>query len=376
MPLKYSDLVDYDKLDPVKRAALEKFKSTFLHPERLNIKIMPVGESAAVLNFLDYDFMIAFNVEGLGTKNTISDKMYNELEQKVHIGERMNAASVYRFIGQDAVAMSLNDLVSVGADPIAYGDFLTSGNSDWFELKRVNELLEGYKIAADMAGCAIPCGETPTLPDIVNPDTLVLEGASVGLIRPKERFCYGQKISAGDIIYGLPSGGPCANGISKMRRIASKLPEGYFTKMPNGKLLGSEMLTPTPIYVRAIIEMFDEADLHYVSPITGHAWEKIGRARFPFSYVIETLPETPAIFGFLIEKGREHGFDVSDRENYFVWNMGTSTALIAPASSETKMREISRKHGIELQELGRVVKGERQVIMPFSENGKQVVYTP
>lgn len=373
---RYKDTVDYDKLDPVKQAALQKFVSTFSHPERLRIRVMPVGEAAAVLDFLDYDFMLGFNVEGLGTKNAVSDAMYRELREKADIGNQMKATQVYHSIGQDTVAMSLNDLVSVGADPIVYGDFLTSGSSNWFEdMERVNELLEGYKIAADMAGCAIACGETPTLPDIVNPETLVLEGASVGLIKPKERFTYGQRIAPGDVIYGLPSPGPCANGISKIRRMANRLPDGYFTKLPNGKLLGEEVLVPTPVYVRAVIEMFDTTDLHYVSPITGHAWEKVGRARFPFTYVIENLPTPPPVFEFLIESGREH-FDVSDRENYFVWNMGTFMVLIAPASSGSKMRGVARRHGIELQELGYVREGSRQVLMPFSENGKQVVYTP
>lgn len=377
MAEKYSDLVDYDKLDPVKKAAFQKFKSTYSNPERLRIRIMPVGESAAALDFLDYDFMIGFNVEGLGTKNAISDRMYKELKEKLRIGMDMKATEVYRFIGQDTAAMSFNDLMSIGADPIAYGDFFTSGVSSWFDdLERVDELLEGYKIAADMAGCAIPCGETPTLPDIVNPDTLVLEGASIGLIRPKERFCYGQRIVAGDRIYGFPAIGPNSNGISKTRRIGNKLHDGYFTKMPNGRLFGLELLTPTSIYVRAVIEMFDQTELHYVSPITGHGWEKVGRARFPFTYVIENLPRVPDVFEFMIEKGKDLNEDVSNRENYFVWNMGTTVALIAPSSSENKMREISKKHGVELQELGKVVNGERQVLMPFSENGKQVVYTP
>lgn len=374
---RYQNLVDYDKLDPVKQAALKKFMSTHSHPERLRIRVMPVGETAAVLDFLDYDFMIGFNVEGLGTKNAVSDSMYKELREKAEIGRQTDATQVYRFIGQDTVAMSLNDLVSVGADPIVYGDFLTSGNSDWFgDMKRVDELLEGYKIAADMAGCAIPCGETPTLPDIVHPETLVLEGASVGLIKPKERFTYGQRIVPGDVIYGLPSPGPCANGISKIRRMAARLPDGYFTKLSNGRLLGEAVLVPTPVYVRAIIEMFDETDLHYVSPITGHAWEKVGRARFPFTYVIENLPTPPHVFEFLIERGREHGFDVSNRENYFVWNMGTFMTLIAPSSSGSKMREVARRYGAELQELGYVREGPRQVLMPFSENGEQVIYTP
>lgn len=365
----YSDSVDYDKLDPVKRQAMEMFAATLNNPERLRIRVMPVGESGVALDFLDYDFMLGFNVEGLGTKNDIADKMYAEMKRQGY----PQPGRVYRFIGQDTAAMSVMDLVSSGADPFVYGDFLTAGSDKWFtDEERNRELLQGYRDAAKVGGFAIPCGETPALPDIVNPETLVLEGASVGLIKPKSRLSYGQKIREGDVIYGLPSNGVCANGISKARKIAAKLPYGYFTRMPSGTLLGDGLLVPTPIYVRPIIEMFDEADLHYASPITGHGWEKVARPRQPFRYVIENLPEVPEVIQFLIEHGACHGFDVSDRENYFVWNMGTSIALVAPADSEKRMREILAKHGRQLQVLGHVEKGDRETYLAQ----KDITYNP
>ncbi len=367
--IKYSEMVDYDKLDPVKKQAIELFSYTLKHPERLRIKVMPVGESGVALDFLDNDFMIAFNVEGLGTKNNICDVMFAEMKSQGF----PNPEQVYKFIGEDTAAMSVMDLVSCGGDPFAYGDFLTAGSADWFaDENRNRSLLEGYKAAADKGLFAIPCGETPALPDIVNPSTLVLEGASIGLIKPKSRLSYGQKIRKGDIIYGLPSNGIAANGISKSRRIASKLRQGYFTKMPSGKLLGDGLLVPTPIYVRPVIDMFDEADLHYGTPITGHAWEKVGRAKQPFTYVINNLPKVPEVLEFLIEEGAKFGFDVSDKENYYVWNMGTSIALIAPAASESKMKKIAEKHGTYLQILGHVEEGEREVRLIQ----KNLIYVP
>lgn len=364
--MRYSDVVDYDILDPVKRNALELFQSTFgTIEDRLRIRVAPVGETAAVLDFLDYDFMLAFNVEGLGTKNVIADKIYQELINKKEIADKIKAREAYRFIGQDTVAMSLTDLLAVGADPIAYGDLITAGDSNWFEdLERVDELLFGYKVAAELAGCAIPCGETPTLQNVVYPKTLDLAGASVGIIKPKSRFMYGQKIKDGDCIFGLPSGGICSNGVSKARTIAEKLPEGYFTKLPNDRELGQELLTPTPIYVRPVIEMLDKGvDLHYVAPITGHGWKKIARARFPFTYVIEYVPEPPLIFQSLIEFGKEYDFDVSDWENYQVWNMGVFLVLIAPEGAEEKIRQITERYEIELYKLGVVEKGEKRIVI-------------
>lgn len=376
--IKYSKFVDYRRLDPFKRLALETFRSTFKNPEeRLRIRVAPVGEAAAVLDFLDYDFMIAFNVEGLGTKNRICDALYQELRVKADIGERIGAKA-YRFIGQDTVAMSVNDLSSIGADPIAYGDLMPSGDDEWFnDLKRNKELLYGYKIAADLAGCAIPCGETPTLRGIVNPETLVLEGASIGLIRPKSRFTYGQKLTEDDVIYGWESNGIHANGLTKAREIVAKLPEGFLTRLPSGETIGGALLKPTHIYSRLVIRMFEEGvEVHYMQPITGHGWKKIMRARYPFTYFISKMPQPHEEFLFLIEEGAKLGFDVSPSENCQVWNMGLGWVTMAPRDCGDKITEIGEEFNMKTYELGYVEKGPRRVVMPFNEGGKPVIYTP
>ncbi|MDI6807044.1 MAG: AIR synthase-related protein, partial [Candidatus Aenigmarchaeota archaeon] len=224
---------------------------------------------------------------------------------------------------------------------------------------------------------AIPQGETPELRGIINPDTLDLNGASIGLVRPKSRLITGEKISENDIIYGLASSGIHANGLSKARKIAEKLEDGFFTKLQNGKTFGEELLTPTRIYSGVIMEMFEDGvDIHYLQPITGHGWEKIARAKYPFTYRIEHIPEPPLIFQELIDYGKQHGFDVSNRENYYVWNMGVGYIIMAPAASGDHIARIAKKHGIETYELGKVEKGPKQVIMPFEENGKPIIYVP
>jgi phosphoribosylformylglycinamidine cyclo-ligase len=359
--LTYTNFVDYSRLDPVKKRALEVFSSTLTNLKRLKINVAPLGETSAVLDFLEYDFMLAFNIEGLGTKNLIADEMYTRAKtMKVE-----NSARYYRYLGQDALAMSITDLIAVGADPIAYVDAIASGSSQWFDdIERNEELIRGYKTAADLAGCAIPQGETPTLPGIVFPETLDLVGSSIGIIRPKTRFTLGQKIVAGDAIYGMSSGGICSNGISKARAITESLKDRYFTMLPSGLTLGEELLKPTPIYVKPIREMFESGvDLHYISPITGHGWRKIARARFPFVYIIENVPEPPVIFSLLKEWGTNLGFNMSRNENYQVWNMGIFITLIASSKSEEALRVICERHGVDFYKLGHVEKGERQVII-------------
>jgi len=365
MTRRYSDIVDYSVLDPVKRRAMDIFASTLMHPERLRIRVAPAGGTAAVLDFLDYDFMLAFNVESLGTKNLISDTMHREIAAKANLAREFQSGRFYSNLGHDVVSMAVTDLVAVGADPIAYADIIASGGSSWFkDEERLNAFLEGYKVAADKSECAIPHGETPELSGIIAPETLVLAGSAVGIIRPKTRFLDGHKIVPGDIIYGLPSHGICANGVSKARKIADRLPDGYFTRLPDGRTLGEALLDPTPIWVRPIIDLFEAGvDIHYISPITGHGWRKIARAPFPFRYVVDSVPKVPEVLQFLIEEGRKLGFDVSDEENYQVWNMGIFIALIAPKSAGIVIAQEAANHGCHVHVLGQVEKGEREVVI-------------
>ena len=369
---RYSDHVDYSTLDPIKRKALELFTPTLTNPSRIRIAVTGMGETAAVLNFLDYDFMLAFNVEDLGTKNLIADSMYHELRSKAELLKELDEARFYSNLGQDAVAMAVTDIAAVGADPVAYADILASGNSAWFnDEKRTEALLKGYRIAADLAGCAIPQGETPTLEGIVEPLTLNLSGGALGIIRPKSRYTYGQDLVPGDVIYGLPSHGICANGITKARRIAEQLPNGFFSKLEDGRTLGEALLEPTPILCRLVVQLLEMGvDLHYISPITGHGWKKFSRARFPFRYVIEAVPEPPTVFKSLIKWGRKCGFDMSDEENFQVWNMGIFLALIAPRECGDAIARVAERFGTHVHVLGRVERGEKEVII----EPKKVIY--
>jgi phosphoribosylformylglycinamidine cyclo-ligase len=383
--LRYADFVDYDKLDPVKRLALELFEPTLKYPERLGISIIPesLGQTAVAFNIkrAGKDWHLSFNVEGLGTKNLVADGMYREvLVHKRRVAEGLNVRGLYRGLGKDTAAMSINDTVATGADPFAYCDLLTCGNSEWFscDTARVRELLQGYRDAADEAKFAIPQGETPELRDVVNPETLDLAGASVGIVRPRSRFMSDKNIRTGDIIYGLSSSGIHANGLSKARKLAEKLPDGYFEPLGDGQTLGQALLVPTVLYARPVIDAMDlGAHIHFMQPITGHGWEKIARARRPFTYRIKEVPEPPLLFRRLTELGGENGFDVSQRENYFTWNMGVGWVMMARAEDEQAIRDAARKHNLQVWALGKVEEGPRRVIMPFNDaEGKQVEYVP
>lgn len=392
MSIKYSAFVDYEKLDPVKRMALDIFEPTFSYPERLGIKVIPetLGQTAVAFDLSgigDSNFHLSHNIEGLGTKNLIAEKMYKEVfVEKGTIAEGLKIKKLFKNLGIDTAAMSVNDTVAIGADVFSYIDIIASGNSSYFsDMDKNRCLLQGYRQAADENGFAIPQGETPELPGIVFPETLDLAGSSIGLIRPTNRLITGSAIKEGDVIYGLASSGIHANGISKARSIASKSKDGFFTALNDGSSIGEKLLTPTKIYQRHVRDMQNEdVEIHYLQPITGHAWEKIARARKPFDYRINHIPETTSIFQDLINLGKEYNkkvssserFDFSNKEKYYTWNMGVGCVVVAPKESGEAVRECCKKYGTEVSELGSVEKGERRVIMPFKEGGQRIFYKP
>jgi phosphoribosylformylglycinamidine cyclo-ligase len=349
--MKYSDLVDYSKLDPVKRAAIECFSGLNKKPERLGFRIVAetLGEPAIAIGLPEQDFMLAFNVEGLGTKNLIADSMSAD--------PRGKGIKYYESVGKDCLAMSTNDLAAIGADAFVYGDILSSGDSNWFgDLEKSKSVLKGFKEGAEEIGLAIPCGETPTLKGVVNDSTIDMAGASLGIIRPRENLVYGQNLSAGDVIIGLESSGIHSNGVSLARKVAESLKDGYFSELPSGAMLGEELLKPTVLYTRALMELLEESEVHYLSPITGHGWKKIMRARKQLSYEIANVPEPGELFDFLVEKS-----GVSQKEAYFTWNMGLGYAVIAPSDSRDAIFSVAEKHGIGAFKLGSVAKGSKRV---------------
>ncbi|MEA3345219.1 MAG: AIR synthase-related protein [Chloroflexota bacterium] len=356
--MRYADFVDYSTLDPFKRRVIETLEPTLSKTERLGVRVVAesLGEPAALLDFMDDDFMLAFKSDGVGTKGCIADDM-------VRAGWEGDVADLYSGLGVDLIAMNANDLICVGATPLVLSDEIGSGRSEWFaDEARVAGLLQGLRRGCDEAGITIPCGETPTLPDVINPDTANITGSMIGIVRPKERARWGQALECGDVIFGLASSGIHSNGLTLTRRIAERLPQGYFTPFTTPGdhwTLGQELLTPTRIYVQPVLEMFEAGvELHYLSNISGSGWRKVMRCRYPFTYVIERLPEPPPIFRFLQERG-----EVSDYEAYQTWNMGMGFCLYAPEGEAEAIEGICAEHGISVMRLGHVEEGKKRVMM-------------
>ena len=341
--------VSYDAMDPLKRMAQIAGKKTAknLHGSSFLELKQSRGESAYVLDHGDSYFVSV--MEGLGTKSLVADAM-----------RKVTGKTYYDKVAQDTVAAIINDLITVGAKPITILAYWAAGNAKWFEdKKRMEDLVNGWKKACDMAGGVWGGGETPTLSGIIEPDTIDLGGSSFGVIKPKKRLVLGEKLKVGDVIILFESSGIHANGLSLARKIASNLKNGYSTKMPNGQMYGEGLLSPTLIYSKIIQDLFaNHVDIHYMAHITGHGWRKIMRHTKPFTYRIHTLPPVPEILKFICKKG-----PLDEKEAYGNLNMGAGYAVFVPKKDVEKVMRIAKKNKIEAYDAGVVEKGKKQVII-------------
>jgi phosphoribosylformylglycinamidine cyclo-ligase len=245
--------------------------------------------------------------------------------------------------------MIVNDMITLGALPISVAMHLAVGSSDWFQdLRRMEDLVAGWRHACELARCVWSGGETPTLKGIVYPQTILLSGSALG-IAPKE-FIIKPRLEAGTVIMLLGSSGIHANGLTLARQIAEKLPDGYATLLSNGQPYGEALLEPTHIYVPVMDDLLrDGVLIRYAVNITGHGWRKLMRAREPFVYVIEDIPQPQPVFRFIAEHG-----PVSQREMYGNYNMGAGFALYVDEADVQKVIEVSSQHGMTATRAGYV----------------------
>lgn len=345
--------VDYEAMDPFKRLAQQAGRETAANILRLGYSEVEMsrGESAYVMDAGDH--YIAHVEEGLGTKNLVADVMY-----------RLTGKSYYDRIAQCTVAMIINDMITLGALPLSIAMHLAVGTSRWFsDEKRFGDLIHGWKRACELARCVWGAGETPTLKDIVGPDTVVLSGSAVGVIKPKTRLINAANIRHRDAIVIIGSSGIHANGLTLAREIAEKLPHGYLTKLSDGRMYGEALLDPTMIYVPLIEDCFAEGiEIHYAVNITGHGWRKLMRATQSFTYIIEQIPVPHPVFSFI----QEHG-PVDDREAYANLNMGAGFALYVRERDVDKLLHIAHSLGMSALRAGTIEESQvkKVIIRPL-----------
>lgn len=348
--ITYSQVGDnYETKDPIKILAQNAAKKTGKNLMEHGFEEVTAtrGESAYV--WKQGNIYMASVIEGLGTKNLIADET-----------RKITGKTYYDTIGHDTIATIINDLISVGAKPLVIHAYWAIEDNAWLEDKeRMTDLINGWKSACDLSGASWGGGETPTMKGIVVPGTSELGGSAIGIIQNKSRMITSDKLKSGDRILMIKSSGVNANGISLTRAIAKKLPHGYASKLPSGKLYGESLLTKCNIYAKLIQDLLDGGiDIHYLSYITGHGIRKVMRANQNFTYILEKIFEPHEIFSFI----QKHA-GLTLKEMYETYNMGMDYAVFLPQKDIKKASQIIKKNGFDSIEAGFIETGDRKVVI-------------
>jgi phosphoribosylformylglycinamidine cyclo-ligase len=224
-------------------------------------------------------------------------------------------------IGIDCIAMNVNDLICVGAEPIALLDYIAVEQADPEMLRQV---AEGLKAGAEQAGIEIPGGELAQLPEVIrghpSPRGFDLVGACFGLVK-LDAIVTGNRVEPGDAIIGVPSSGLHSNGYTLARSALPDLDEAL-----GDRSVGDVLIEPTRIYVREVIELLrSDVDVRGLAHITGDGFLNLGRLEADVGYRIsDPLPPQP-IFGLIAERS-----DTPPEEMHEVFNMGCGLCCVVP----------------------------------------------
>jgi phosphoribosylformylglycinamidine cyclo-ligase len=238
--------------------------------------------------------------------------------------------------------------------------YWSSSSYEWLTDKKLAEdFIKGWRAACDASGVVWGGGETQSLSGVVAPGALEFAGSAFGVIDKAEDLVQGKNLKDGDAIVLVESSGVHANGISLIRELADRLPEGYGTELGDGTTLGEAALAPTHLY-GGLVKKLQAAgvDVHYLSNVTGHGWRKLMRAEAEFSYIINQIPPAHEIFAFIAE---QTGND--KKEMYGNYNMGAGYAVYVPAGQAGKVVEAAAGQGLKAWVAGNVEKGPKKVVI-------------
>lgn len=286
--------------------------------------------------------ILVSGTDGVGTKLKIAFKM-----------------DKHDTVGIDLVAMSVNDIITCGAKPLFFLDYISTGK---LEKKKTISLIEGIVNGCKMAGCALLGGETAEMPDFYPPGEYDLAGFAVGIV-DKKKIIDGKKIKQGDKIIGLASSGLHSNGFSLVRKILLENKKYQMSDkidcLQNN--LGEELLKPTKIYVKIILGLIKKFDILGIAHITGGGLiENVPRI-LPEGLSVEIDSgswQKPPVFSLIQKEG-----SIAEQEMYRTFNMGIGMALIVSDSESEKILEELESMNCESYIIGQVIKGKKQTII-------------
>jgi phosphoribosylformylglycinamidine cyclo-ligase len=288
------------------------------------------GHFASVIR-IDERIGIALSADGVGTKLAVAE-----------------ALGRYDTVGIDCVAMNVNDVICVGAEPLAMLDYIAAEKADPEVCRQIGV---GLARGAELAGIEIPGGELAQLGDMVR--GFDLAGACFGVIA-LDSVIDGGAVEPGDPVIGLPSSGIHSNGYTLARRALEDIP---FDDERLGPPLAEVLLAPTEIYVRAVLELLgSEVGVRGLAHITSGGLGNLLRLRAELGYEIDDPLPAPPVFELIQERGR-----VPEQEMHDVFNMGCGFCCVVAGKDEAAALERLRGHYPDAKRIGRAAEGEREV---------------
>jgi phosphoribosylformylglycinamidine cyclo-ligase len=252
-------------------------------------------------------------------------------------------------IGIDLVAMSVNDILVAGAEPVFFLDYFACGKLD---VGVAADVIKGVADGCEQAGCALIGGETAEMPGMYDPNEYDLAGFAVGLVE-KKMIIDGSTIRPGDAIIGLASSGPHSNGYSLVRKVIAVSGADLYEKFDETRTLGEALLAPTRIYVKPVLAALAGLEVKGLAHITGGGLlENIPRVlpeRTAARLERDAWPR-PAIFDWLQKQG-----GVEEHEMQRTFNCGLGMVVVVPAAESTKAVDLFARHGVDAWRVGEIV---------------------
>jgi phosphoribosylformylglycinamidine cyclo-ligase len=303
------------------------------------------GHYAAVLEIAP-NLGLALSTDGVGSKVVVAEQ-----------------TGRFDTVGIDCIAMNANDVVCVGAEPIAVLDYLAVERADPGMLR---ELAVGLKAGAEAAGVEIPGGELAQLPELIrghpSPSGFDLNGACFGLVA-LDAMVTGSTAAPGDALIGLPSSGVHSNGLTLARRALLK--DGGFAlddRPPalGGASIADALLEPTVIYVRAVLDLLrSEVPVHGLAHITGDGLRNLLRLHAPVGYEVADPLPVPPVFDLIARSG-----SIDDAEMHDVFNMGCGFVCAVPDDCAADAVAVLGRHHPGTRPIGRVTGEAGAVAVP------------
>lgn len=334
--------VDIYKEDKIIRALTSQI--TFKRTDDLKPSEELKGHYAGAIEFGDYYLVLC--TDGVGSKMIIAEM-----------------ANKFDTVPIDMIGMNVNDAICIGAEPVALVDYMAVEDINE-EIAR--DIGKGLNEGLKEANISLIGGETATLPDMVK--GIDIAGTVLAIVK-KDKIITGKDIKEGDLIIGLRSSGIHSNGLSLARKVFFEIGNmNIHSKLSYGKTIGEELLIPTRIYVKPVLEMIRRLNIKGLAHITGGGFRKLKRLNKDVVYLIDNLPEILPIFQEIQRIG-----NVPDEEMFRTFNMGIGFCVIVDKKDSERVIEIANNYNIPAYVIGKVV-NEVEVNGEKVKNGAIVKY--